>query len=59
MKLHKLNSTGTLGIVIPKDIATSLGWKESQDVIVLTTDQDFKLVVRNMTLENEHGREIN
>lgn len=53
MKIHKLNSSGSLGIVLPMDIAKALGWKEGQDVIVLTTDQDFKLVVRNMTLENK------
>jgi len=53
MKIHKLNSSGSLGIVLPMDIVKALGWKEGQDVIVLTTDQDFKLVVRNMTLENK------
>lgn len=57
MKIHCLNTSGTLGVVIPMDIAKSLGWKEGQDVIVLTTDTDSKLVIRNMSLENTEIQE--
>ena len=37
MKLHKINKEGTIAVVIPKDIADVLGWKEGQDVIVNMT----------------------
>lgn len=56
MKIHRLNSSGTLGVVLPMDIAKSLGWREGQDVIVLTTEDDYKLVIRNMTLQNKEDK---
>ena len=53
MKIHCLNSSGTLGVVIPMDVAKALGWKEGQDVVVLTTEDDSKLILRNITLQGE------
>lgn len=53
MKIHCLNSTGTLGVVIPMDITKSLGWKDGQDVIFYTTEDDSKLILRNMTLKGQ------
>ena len=45
MKIQKLNSQGTIAVVIPKDIATSLNWKEGQNVIVsVTEDRQIKLI---------------
>ena len=45
MKIQKLNSQGTIAVVIPKDIATSLNWKEGQTVIVsVTADKQIKLI---------------
>lgn len=49
MKLHKINKEGTIAVVIPKDIASVLGWEEGQDVIVNMTDNDCKLFLLNMT----------
>jgi len=53
MKLHKINKEGTIAVVIPKDIADVLGWKEGQDVIVNMTDDDCKLFLLNMTLKGQ------
>ena len=50
MKIHKINKEGTLAIVIPKDIASMLHWKEGQDVIINMTEEDYKLFVVNMSL---------
>lgn len=37
MKIVKLNTQRTIAVAIPKDIATSLNWKEGQTVIVSVT----------------------
>ena len=53
MKIHELNSQGTIGVVIPKDIAEILGWKAGQDVIVTTTDNDCIIKLVNKTLKDK------
>ena len=52
MKLHKINKEGSIAVVIPKDIADALGWKEGQNVIVNMTDENSKLYLVNMSLMN-------
>lgn len=54
MKLHKVNKEGSIAVVIPKDIASVLGWEEGQDVIVNMTDNDCKLFLLNMTKMREN-----
>lgn len=51
MKIHKLNREGTIGIVIPKDTADILGWEIGQDVLVVTTENDYEIKVVNNTLK--------
>ena len=53
MKIHKINKEGTIAIVIPKDMAKMLNWKEGQDVMVNMTQFDHKLILVNRTLLNE------
>lgn len=52
MKIHKINSQGTIAVVIPKDLAETLGWKEGQDVIVSATEDDTVLKLINKSLKN-------
>ena len=52
MKLHKINKEGSIAVVIPRDIANAIGWKEGQDVIVNMTEDDCKLFLLNMTKKN-------
>lgn len=54
MKIHKINKEGTLAIVIPKDIASVLDWKEGQDVIINMTEDECKLFLLNMTKMKEN-----
>lgn len=54
MKLHKINKEGSIAVVIPKDIANAIGWKEGQDVIVNMTEDDCKLFLLNMTKIKEN-----
>ena len=53
MKIQKLNKQGTLGIVIPKDIAEALGWKAGQEVIVDMTDFAHIIGIHNITLKED------
>lgn len=53
MKIHKINKEGTIAIVIPKDMAKMLNWKEGQDVMVNMTQFDYKLTLVNRTLLKE------
>ena len=53
MKIHELNSQGTIGVVIPKDIAEMLGWESGQDVLVTTTDDDTVIKLTNKTLRSK------
>lgn len=53
MKIHKVNKEGTIAIVIPKDMAKMLNWKEGQDVMVNMTQFDYKLTLVNRTLLKE------
>ena len=50
MKIHKINGQGSLAVVIPKDIATVLGWKQGQDVVVNTTNDDSIIKIVNKSL---------
>ena len=50
MKLHKINKEGTLAVVIPKDMADALNWKEGHDIIVNSTDDDTVIKLVNKTL---------
>lgn len=52
MKLHRINNQGTLAVVIPKDIAQMLGWKEGHDIIVATTNDDTCIHLVNRALRN-------
>ena len=51
MKIHKLNREGTMAVVIPKDTAEILGWKIGQDVLVVTTENDYEIKIVNKTLK--------
>ena len=53
MKIHRLNSAGSLAIVIPKQIADCLGWEEGQDVIVTPTEKDSVIQVLNMQIREQ------
>lgn len=53
MKIHEINSQGTIAIVIPKDIAEMLNWKAGQDVIVATTEDDTVIKLVNKTLRTK------
>lgn len=57
MKIHKINKEGTIAVVIPKDIAKMLNWKEGQDVIINMTQFDYKLNLVNRTLLKETNNE--
>lgn len=52
MKLHKANTNGSLSLTIPKDIIELLGWKEKDDIIILTTEDDTMLKLANKTLRS-------
>ena len=52
MKIHKINSQGTIAVVIPKDLAEMLGWKDGQDVIVSPTEDKAVLKLFNKTLKS-------
>lgn len=52
MKIHKINSQGTIAVVIPKDLAEMLGWKDGQDVIVSPTEDNAVLKLFNKTLKS-------
>ena len=52
MKIHKINSQGTIAVVIPKDLAEMLGWKEGQDVMVTPTEDNAILKLFNKSLKN-------
>ena len=52
MKIHKINAQGTIAVVIPKDLAEMLGWKDGQDVIVSPTEDNAVLKLFNKTLKN-------
>lgn len=49
MKILELNSQGTIAVVIPRDIATLLGWEKGQDVTVLPTEDVTTVKLVNTT----------
>jgi AbrB family looped-hinge helix DNA binding protein len=53
MKLHKANTNGSLSVVIPKDIAELLGWKEGHEIVVSPTEDDMVIKLYNKTLRNK------
>ena len=56
MKIHTLNSQGTIAVVIPKQVAKRLGWEEGQEVFVDTTPEAFKLMLVNQTLYEQRPK---
>ena len=52
MKIHKINKEGTIAVVIPKDMAEMLGWKDGQDVIVTPGEEDYVIKLTNKTLKD-------
>lgn len=56
MKIHKLNTHGSLAIVIPKQIADFLGWEEGHEVIVTPTEKDSVVTVLNMNVRQKEKR---
>lgn len=53
MKIHSLNSSGTMAVVIPKNLADMLGWEPGQDVVVIPTPDECVVKVINKTLKDK------
>lgn len=53
MKLHKANQTGSISIILPKDMVKMYGWEVGQEVVVLPSEDMTTLTIKNLTLNKE------
>ena len=53
MKLNKANNGDSISVILPKKLISTLGWKIGQECILIPTEQNNTIIIKNMEVKNE------
>ena len=57
MKLNKANNGDSISVILPKKLISTLGWKIGDECILIPTEENNVIMIKNMSFNSEVPKE--